>query len=144
MKSRTSAPQQLRRDQEDGFTLVELVMAVLILVVISTVTAVTVTGALGQVSATHQKQIAIELDEQQMETLRALPPASLPCCTTTAFTTPSPEDGTFYTVTTQTNNSVVGPNFEWVQVTVTWTSSNSKRWPGNVVDQELMCAAAVC
>jgi prepilin-type N-terminal cleavage/methylation domain-containing protein len=68
---------RLRRGGEDGFSLIELVMAIFVFSVITTALGYVMTGSMVDVAFARQRQVANHLATQAMEQVRALPFATL-------------------------------------------------------------------
>jgi Tfp pilus assembly protein PilV len=124
---------------EEGTTLVEVMMALMVITLVMVGGLSVIIGSMSHVAAAGQQQRAITLMNQQMEQVRALAPATIGSYSAPAATT---INGTTYSYSF--NSAAGGTGYEWVQVTVAWSNSAQAGIPAQVTDQELLCNVSSC
>jgi prepilin-type N-terminal cleavage/methylation domain-containing protein len=125
--------------EETGFTLVEVMIAILVLAVLGVSTLSTMTGTLLRVAGAHQEETATDLAEQQMQEIRSDPAAYNTAGTASATTV----DHTGYTVSWSAPTSA-GADLAWYSVTVSWSSGDTPSKFSKVVDEEMVCTNRAC
>jgi prepilin-type N-terminal cleavage/methylation domain-containing protein len=122
-----------------GFTLVEVMVAILVLAILGTATLSMMAGTLLHVAGAHQQETATDLAEQQMQQIRSNPRAYTSAGTASATSV----DHTQYSVSWSAPTSA-GANLEWYSVTISWSSDNTRGNSSKLVDEEMVCANAAC
>ncbi len=126
---------RVTRDGDDGFTLVEVIVAFVIFMVVAGGATFTVLGGLQSSRATHSQVSGTNVAQQEIERARSMPRASLTATPTATTTTVLGSEKYTSTRTISylpngascpTGIATDAPHKIAVTVTVTWPSSKGK------------------